>query len=352
MVVPEEIVRQLQALPIEEVARRLGLGVSRHKALCFMHDDHHPSLGFNTQKNFYFCFVCQRGGGPIQLVQSHEGWSFVEACTWLGNEFGIWTPAEATDVPKARRRPQEKLSTVNSQFSIPQDSASVCDREVGEWIVAQTELSVEARRFLLDERCYGPEVVAAMHIRSLDNPRELTDRLLLTFGEERCERSGFFYRWNDRLRLCYPSPCLLFPYYDLDGRLLSLQSRYLGAPDDITPRFTFPCGVRQRLFNMPVLKTLKSDDPLYVCEGVTDCLALLADGKKAVAFPSSSICHSEDVSLLAHRFLFMYPDRDAAGEALYTRLSTALEPYDTPLHRLELSDGCKDYSDYRCQQQK
>ena len=352
MIVPEEIVQQLQALPVEEVARRLGLEVSRHKAPCFMHDDHHPSLGFNTQKNFYFCFVCHRGGGPIQLVQAHEGWPFVEACTWLGKEFAIWTPMEATDVPKAQKRLREKLSPFTSHLSPSKESVFLCDREVGEWIVAQTELSVDARRFLLEERHYRPDVVAAMHIRSLDTPRELTERLLQAFGEERCERSSFFYRWNDRLRLCYSAPCLLFPYYDLDGRLLSLQSRYLGATDDITPRFTFPRGVRQRLFNMPVLKTLKPDEPLYVCEGVTDCLALLSDGKKAVAFPSSSICHPEDVSLLAHRFLFMYPDSDAAGEALYTRLSAALVSYDTPLHRLALPDGCKDYSDYHRRQQK
>lgn len=88
MTIPEEIVEQLKGLPIEEVARRLGMEVGRHRALCFMHDDHHPSLSFNVRKNIYYCFVCQKGGGPIRLVQDREGWSFQEACVWLGG--GVW----------------------------------------------------------------------------------------------------------------------------------------------------------------------------------------------------------------------------------------------------------------------
>ena len=343
MTIPKEIVERLKGVPIEEVARRLGMEVGRHKALCFMHDDHHPSLAFNVRKNMYYCFVCQKGGGPIQLVQAHQGWSFPEACVWLGAEFGIWWPNEGEfEAKKLKRRIN---STISAQPK-KEEQEVVLDREIGEWIVAHTELTDEARHFLFDERCYQPEVVAALHIRSLSDSRQLTSNLIHTFGRERCASSGFFYQWNKRLHLCYKAPCLLFPFYDLEGRLLSIQSRFLGEIDDQTTRFVFPRGVRQRLFNMPVLKDLRPDEPLYVSEGVTDCLALLSDGKKAVAFPSSSICHPEDVRLLAHKFLFMYPDRDAAGETLYTRLNDALKSTGTALHRLDLPEGCKDYSEY------
>ena len=36
--------QQLRDLPIEEVAGRLGLEVTHHKALCPFHNDHHASL--------------------------------------------------------------------------------------------------------------------------------------------------------------------------------------------------------------------------------------------------------------------------------------------------------------------
>lgn len=69
----------LRALPIEGVAQRLGLSVSRHKSLCPFHDDRHPSLHFSVTKNTYKCFVCDAHGGPIDLVMHHLRKSFVEA---------------------------------------------------------------------------------------------------------------------------------------------------------------------------------------------------------------------------------------------------------------------------------
>ena len=73
MRIPEDIVSQLEALSVEEVVRRLGVAVRRHMALCFMHDDHHPSLAFNSEKNTFYSIACLRGDGPIRMVQEHEG---------------------------------------------------------------------------------------------------------------------------------------------------------------------------------------------------------------------------------------------------------------------------------------
>ncbi|MBE6318792.1 MAG: hypothetical protein E7081_07460 [Bacteroidales bacterium] len=58
MNIPQNIISRLNELPIEEVADRLGIEVRRHKALCFKHDDHNPSITFSTSKNIYKCWVC------------------------------------------------------------------------------------------------------------------------------------------------------------------------------------------------------------------------------------------------------------------------------------------------------
>ncbi len=39
MTIPENIVRKLNELQVEEVAEALGITVTKHKARCFMHDD-------------------------------------------------------------------------------------------------------------------------------------------------------------------------------------------------------------------------------------------------------------------------------------------------------------------------
>ncbi|WP_213065500.1 toprim domain-containing protein, partial [Acinetobacter baumannii] len=64
---------------------------------------------------------------------------------------------------------------------------------------------------------------------------------------------------------------------------------------------------KTRLFNLPVLNTMSRGDRLYISEGITDCLALLSNGLKAVAIPSATILPLEDLVLLKGYDLHMYP---------------------------------------------
>lgn len=342
MPIPEDVIKRLDELPIESVAERLGISIRLHKALCFMHDDHNPSITFSKTKNIYKCWVCGEGGGPIKLVQDKESMEFHDACLWLAAQFNIWWP---TNGYKTKRR-IIKTSIPITKTPEKVETDKQIDREIAEWIVENAVLSDLAKHFLFEERKYKKEVVAALRIGSLTYPQRLTETLIKLFGMERCTKSGLFNKWQGDLHLCYKAPCLLFPYYDENGVLYCLQSRYLGEMVNKKDRFKFPKDIKQRLFNRPILKELKSNEPLYVCEGVTDCIAMLSSGKKAVAFPSSSICHQEDIRLLSSFYLFMYPDKDAAGEGLYKRLSEGLKPYSNVIHKVEYPEGFNDYSDY------
>lgn len=343
MRLPDNIVSRIKELPIESVAEKLGLDVHRHKSECFMHDDKHPSLEFSVKKNIYYCFVCGKGGGPINLVRDCKGYGFVDACLWLARQFNISLPAEGDFLKKRANKQSRPASRMAKKVVEPEKQI---DREIGEWIVNHAVLSEQAKSFLFEERKYMPEVVAALKIGSLTYPKKLTERLIETFGFVRCEKSGFFTKWRDGLHICYKAPCLLFPYYDEDGELYCIQSRFLGEIVNKKDRFKFPQDIKQRLFNRPILNNVERNEPLYVCEGVTDCIAMLSSGKKAVAFPSSSICHPEDVRLLSSYYLFMYPDKDLAGEGLYQRLSEGLKPYSNVIHKVDFPEGYNDYSDY------
>ena len=85
--------QKLRDLPIEGVAERLGLHVSRHKCLCPFHDDHHASMSFKVNKNTFRCFVCGASGGTIDLamnlLKSSGRGSFREACRWLADENNV-----------------------------------------------------------------------------------------------------------------------------------------------------------------------------------------------------------------------------------------------------------------------
>lgn len=332
--IDDNIKQRLLALPVEEVAEALGIRVTRHHALCFMHDDHHPSLVFNPRTNRWKCYVCDVWGNNIDLVQRHQGLSFVDACHWLARQFGILIDGQTVTAPVTVKRPQPPKRVVEQP---------VIDTEMLQALVDSLSLTDKARQFLFDERQYAPEVVQQLHLCSADSDREILDVLFSKFPEERILRSGLAWQSKGVWRTYFNTPCLFFPYYDQQGQLVTLQARYLGNTDE-HQRFQFPRGSKTMVFNLPQLNRLVNGEPLFISEGVTDCIALLSTGKCAVAIPSATTLKSQELEEIVHHPLAMYPDQDEPGERLYQKLLSLVEAHQGSIHRLQLPEGCKDYS--------
>ena len=286
-------IQKLRELPIESVAERLGLTVTKHKAICPFHQDAHPSLSFRVSTNSFKCFVCGAHGGVIDLAMHMLGKNFIETCEWLANENCIIIEKYPPDV----------------QFL--------------SGLVARPTLNEVARCFLFDQRHYNPKVIEWLGISSISQPAP-------------CWRYG---------KPFYDAPSLLFPYKDIDGNVLNVQSRYLGHESD-KPRFRFPANSSIHIFNLPILRYLKPNEPLFISEGITDCIAHLSSGHKAVAIPSATLLKPEDLEPLRGRELHVFPDNDPAGERMYQQLVGVATSIDSCLIRHLLPEGCKDFSDY------
>ena len=294
--------QKLRDLPIEGVAERLGLRVSRHKALCPFHNDHHASLSFKVSKNMYRCFVCGASGGPIDLVMHYLNKSFLDACRWLADEHNVILIENG------------KWKNENGGADGFNPQSSIFNIQHYERFFERPWLNDEARRFLFDERRIDPRVVRWCRLTS----------------------------WKDRQGV----PWLQTPYYDREGRLVGVQNRNLvkGA----TPRFRFPSGSQCGIYNLPVLNLLKPGDSLWITEGCSDCWAMLSAGHKAVAIPSATLLTHRDaqqLSVLSSQFSIeyhMFPDRDEPGERLFLQLQKVLPSL---IHH-QLPPGCKDFGEY------
>ena len=291
--------QKLRDLPIEGVAERLGLRVSRHKALCPFHNDHTPSMSFKVNKNTFRCFVCGASGGTIDLVMHYLNKSFLDACRWLADEHGVIL---------------EERGKWKEERDMSGGTAKAFDASRYERFFERPWLNDEARRFLYEERRIDPRVVRWCRLTS----------------------------WKDRQGVAW----LQTPYYDREGRLIGVQNRNLvkGA----TPRFRFPSGSQCSIYNLPVLNLLKPGDRLYITEGCSDCWAILSAGHKAVAIPSATLLTHRDaqqLSVLSSQFSIeyhMFPDRDAPGERLFLQLQKVLPS----LVHHHLPPGCKDFGEY------
>ena len=112
------------------------------------------------------------------------------------------------------------------------------------------------------------------------------------------------------------------------------------------PRFIFQRGNKCHLYNQQIIPMLLPGEPVYIGEGPSDVWALLSSGKKAVGIPSATLLKPHDIAALTGRECHIYPDKDAAGESLYSQLVSASSDIGFSLVRHDLPEGCKDFSDY------
>lgn len=301
-------IQKLRELPIEKVAKEMGMKVEHHKALCPFHDDHHASLTFNKTKNSCRCYVCMRSSiGTIDLAMRYLGKDFPAACRWLAEEHQI-------------QLEEDSSSGSSSGDSSSGDNSGKSSFDASRYarFFEHPWLNQAARRFLFEERKIDWRVVNWCRLTS----------------------------WTDKKGINW----LQIPYFDTDGRLIGIQNRNLDyKKEQDAPRFRFPYGARCSIYNLPVVKRLKPGERLFITEGCSDCWAMLSAGHKAIAIPSATLLKPEDKQLLTdigrlYQVEFhMFPDQDVPGESLFMQLREMLPQL---LVHHQLPPGCKDFSEY------
>lgn len=345
-------IQKLRELDILQVADLLGMGLRNKRALCIHHDDHHPSLAFNVKKNTCHCYSCGFSADTIGLVRERLNLGFSEACRWLADHFDVYIADEhrdthRKDVKKVVTASERRMASLRAHLAETHVShghpssayvaPSSVDVEFYQQMFRQMHLSESGRRFLFEERLLSPEALKVCHIVST-------------------EQSVCMARVG---RGVFDGPSLIFPYFDQEGRLVSVQSRYLGKkrpessfdmnkvsldeakPKEI-PRFKFAPGSHRMIYGLDRLKDYPPGEPLLITEGPSDCWTALTLGIHAIAIPSATLFDRRFQGLLAGRNLHVFPDQDEAGLSLYFELKKALPS----LVYHQLPEGCKDLSEY------
>ena len=345
-------IQKLRELDILQVADLLGMGLRNKRALCIHHDDHHPSLAFNVKKNTCHCYSCGFSADTIGLVRERLNLGFSEACRWLADHFDVYIAddrygnsaqyTEKSADKKLLTASDRRMASLRAHFAETHVShgyvaPSSVDVEFYQQMFRQMHLSESGRRFLFEERLLSSEALKVCQIVSTEQ------RVCMA-------RVG---------RGVFDGPSLIFPYFDQEGRLVSVQSRYLGKPksesssdmdkvsfDEVKPkeipRFKFAPGSHRMIYGLDRLKDYPSDEPLLITEGPSDCWTALTLGIHAIAIPSATLFDHRFQGLLAGRNLHIFPDQDEAGLSLYFELKKALPS----LVYHQLPEGCKDLSEY------
>ena len=140
-------VDDLKAIPISEVANRLGLKLTKTgNSLLGDCPTGHPSsnhrcFGVNTEHNYFHCFSCGKAGDVISLVEITNKLDFREAVSWLGKEYNVSVPETVSDNRKHDDAFYSRAAMYEEIF------------QYGHYLLYQSD-GGEARQYLLQHRGY------------------------------------------------------------------------------------------------------------------------------------------------------------------------------------------------------
>jgi DNA primase len=110
--IPDEVIHEIRdrADIVAVVGQHVALRKAgrNHKGLCPFHHEKTPSFNVNADKQFFYCFGCQKKGDVFTFVMEYEGKSFIEAAESLAGRFGVTIPEQQRESPALQRERGER----------------------------------------------------------------------------------------------------------------------------------------------------------------------------------------------------------------------------------------------------
>ena len=316
---------------------------SRYKALCPWHDDRHPSLEVNPDRQTFKCWVCNIGGDVLEFVQKYERVEFPDALRILAERAGIALEGPSGPETSATGPSKAELLTVLAWAEGLFERALAKHESPRSYLESRGLTAATASRFHLG---YAPDDPAWIfdEARKKGYSRELLEKAgLATSAEEAGGRVHARFRGR-----------LIFPIHDERGRTIGFGGRILPEAE----RAASSMGNRvAKYLNSPETALFQKRRVLYaadlaraagreagwvaVVEGYTDVIAAhqvgLCNvvGTLGTAFGDD---HVRTLRRLADRACLVF-DGDAAGQTAAERALEVFLGHELDVRVLSLPSG-------------
>lgn len=300
----------------------------------------HPSLSVDLTRGLFHCFSRDEGGDAIRFYELMHEVKFSRAVVELARELGLAGQQRRAVPSLALRAAPDELTATAGQEEEPEPLAV-------ERIHAICEAFIEACR--AEDQSEGLNYLAR---RGIDGEtarragvvyfprrayRRVMRRMQASFELEELQRSGLF---NARAHLTFYRHRLLFPFR-VEGRAIYLQARTTAA--GLEPRWHNMRGVVPSLYNVDALSALASGSIVYLVEGFTDTLTLLAHNFAAVGLVGAGGLKAEWLAPLGRFRIVSVLDPDAAGQRATERYEELFAARGLSLARITLPTDVNDF---------
>jgi len=294
-------------ISIIEMAASEGLqlkksGSGRYISKCCFHDETKPSLTFDTNKNLFRCYSCQKYGDVINFYALKHGLSNTEAIKQLADKTGVeLTTRKGLESPK-RMKTKKKQSELNPDivFRVLMEFCGELDPE---------------SRIYLQNRGLTDDTIKQFGIFSIKDYKKARAFLINEFSKEGLKELGLLSKTANRFLFIRHK--IIIPTIE-HGKITALRGRYFfkgqANPDFYNPKYHSTKEVFGKLFNTDILRTLKKGDRVYLCEGEFDTMILQQNGHNAVGLLGVGNYNDETIKRLNNFDLMVAFDDDERGK--------------------------------------
>jgi DNA primase len=302
----------------------------------------HPSLSIDLHRGLFHCFSRDEGGDAIRFYELVNNVSFSRAVEEMARELGINANAPQQLSLARRALPDAETATGQHEALEPlgvERLRVVCERFLE---VCRREEQAEGRHYLarrgIDETTMKRAGIVYFPRRAY---RRVMRRMLDDFTLEELQRCGLF---NAQAHLTFYRHRLLFPFFQ-EGQPVYLQARTTAS--GVEPRWHNMRGGVPSLYNVDALSTLPSGEIVYLVEGFTDTLTLMAHKFAAVGLVGAGGLKEEWLAPLARFRVVASLDPDAAGERAVARYREMFAARGMKLAQLNLPSDVNDFFHHR-----
>ena len=308
-----------QKLPIESVVGsyvKLDRVGNKWKAKCPFHNEKTASFQVDSDKGFYYCFGCHKGGDIFSFVQEMENVEFYDALKLLADKAGVQLGDYTNEKPSRLSVLREIMGTATKLYEI----ALRKDARVVAYLTSRGLTKETIVKWRIG---FAPKGWSYAYDYLKQRTTALTPEK--KYSDDDIVATGLCLK-SDRGRGCYDRfrERITYPIADSQGRVIAFSARVLPGTEEEQK----PVG---KYINSPETDLYHKSSVLYgfdqakteihkrgyaiLVEGQMDCIMSHQAGYANTVALSGTACTDEQVAQLA-RFtndLAIALDADAAG---------------------------------------
>ncbi len=303
--------------------------------VCPFHDDHNPSMSVSRERQYFKCFVCNKGGNVFDFVKDYDNISFIEAVKRVADKVGI--PLDISNYHSEDTRFKKEFEIMdfankvfhNNLFSSEGLKAKeyLEKRNITEDIIKEFKIG-----YSLNKKDYLFNVLSKKYdINTLDSLGIITKDGLKGYDT-----------FVDRV---------MIPLCNLDGNIVGWTGRTIDRTDVakyINTKETIIYKKGNTLFNYHNAKNyIRDAKSVILVEGNMDAIRIYASGIKNVLALMGTALTKEQIQILKRLRVpvILMLDSDNAGEIATNNVGEALTNNNIEVQVVRLEDA-KDPDEY------